>query len=262
MLDDVLPVDLTIGLLVLGILLLDLEVLLHVDLQVEHLLALLFLDLQLLEHHISMVLLVLKRVGQLHRHLSIGLEKLGFRVGFSDTSPLDLVLELEVLFIDATLLGQRLLDLRLGHLLLVLEVLDPRLSDRDVDLDKVGFLTRLHSLRHRLFGQVAVVELASLHVLRPAVGQNLVIENINVFVKPVTLFLHLVDYFLLLSGCQFTLANVTVADQVVVVQPVIRVGIRLFLRVEDRTRVLLSVHLVLQTRNKGEKDRVSPSLAN
>ena len=48
MLDDVFSVDSTAGLHLLGILFLDLKVLLHVDLQVEHLLALLLLDLQLL----------------------------------------------------------------------------------------------------------------------------------------------------------------------------------------------------------------------
>ena len=45
------------------------------------------------------------------------------------------------------------------------------------------------------------------------------------------------------------MTNVSVADQVVVVQSVVRVGVRLLLRVEDRASVLLGVHLALQTRN-------------
>ena len=266
MLDDVLPVDSTAGIHLLSILFLDLKVLLHVDLQVEHLLAFLLLDLELLKHDLGMVTLVLERMGQLHRHLSFRLEVLGLRIGLSDASPLDLVLELEVLLINAALLRQRLLDLRLGHLLLVFEVLDPRLGNRDVDFDKVSLLPGLHRLCNRLLGQVAVVELASLHVLSPAVREDLVVENVNVFVKPVTLFFHLIDDLLLLGRCQLVLTNVSVADQVVVVQSVVRVGVRLLLRVEDRASVLLGVHLALQTRNikgKGQlsaKQKVNESL--
>ena len=196
-----------------------------------------------------MVTLVLERMGQLHRHLSFRLEVLGLRIGLGDASPLDLVLELEVLLINASLLRQRLLDLRLGHLLLVLEVLDPRLGNRDVNFDKVSLLPGLHRLSNRLLGQVAIVELASLHVLGPAVCKDLVVENINVFVKPVTLFFHLIDDLLLLGRCQLVLTNVSVADQVVVVQSVVRVSVRLLLRVENRASVLLGVHLALQTRN-------------
>ena len=196
-----------------------------------------------------MVTLVLERMGQLHRHLSFRLEVLGLRIGLGDASPLDLVLELEVLLINAALLRQRLLDLRLGHLLLVLEILDPRLGNRDVNFDKVSLLPGLHRLSNRLLGQVAIVELASLHVLGPAVCKDLVVENINVFVKPVTLFFHLIDDLLLLGRCQLVLTNVSVADQVVVVQSVVRVSVRLLLRVENRASVLLGVHLALQTRN-------------
>ena len=249
MLDDVLPVDSTAGFHLPSILFLDLKVLLHVDLQVKHLLAFLLLDLELLKHNLGMVTLVLERMGQLHRHLSFRLEVLGLRIGFGDATPLDLVLELEVLLINAALLSQRLLDLRLGHLLLVLEVLDPRLGNRDVDFDKVSLLPGLHRLCNRLLGQVAVVELASLHVLSPAVREDFLVENINVFVKPITLFFHLVDDLLLLGRCQLVLTNVSIADQVVVVQSVVRVGIHFLLLVEDRASVLLGVHLALQTRN-------------
>lgn len=249
MLDDVLPVDSTAGFHLPSILFLDLKVLLHVDLQVKHLLAFLLLDLELLKHNLGMVTLVLERMGQLHRHLSFCLEVLGLRIGFGDATPLDLVLELEVLLINAALLSQRLLDLRLGHLLLVLEVLDPRLGNRDVDFDKVSLLPGLHRLCNCLLGQVAVVELASLHVLSPAVREDFLVENINVFVKPITLLFHLVDDLLLLGRCQLVLTNVSIADQVVVVQSVVRVGIHLLLLVEDRASVLLGVHLALQTRN-------------
>ena len=150
MLDDVFSVDSAAGLHLLGVLFLDLEVLLHVDLQVEHLLALLLLDLELLKHDLGMVTLVLERMGQLHRHLSFRLEVLGFRISLGDAAALDLVLELEILLINTALLSQRLLDLSLGHLLLVLQVLYPRLGDTDVDFDKVGFLPGLHRLCNRL----------------------------------------------------------------------------------------------------------------
>ena len=217
MLDDVLPIDFSTGLLLPSILFFQLEVLLHVNLQVEHFLALLLLNLELLEHHLGIISLILKCMGQLHCHLSLRLEMLSFLIGFGDASTLDLVLELEVLLIDAALLCQRLLNLRLGHLLLILEIFDPGFSDRDVDLDKVSLLTGLHCLSNSFLGQVAIVELTSLHILRPAVSKNLVVKNINVFVKPVTIFFHLINDFLLLGGCQFTLTNVSVADQVVIV---------------------------------------------
>ena len=260
MLDDVLPIACTAGLHLLGVLFLDLKVLLHVDLQVEHLLAFLLLDLELFKHDLSVVTLVLERMGQLHRHLSFRLEVLGLRIGLGDAAPLDLVLEFKVLLINAALLSHRLLDLRLGHLLLILEVLDPRLGNRDVDFDEVGLLPGLHRLSNRLLGQVAVVELASLHVLSPAVREDLVVENVNVFVKPVTLFFHLIDDLLLLGRCQLALTNVSVADQVVVVQSVVLVSVRLLLRIEDRASVRLGVHLALQTRNiKGTGQSIGQS---
>ena len=260
MLDDVFSVDSTAGLHLLGILFLDLKVLLHVDLQVEHLLAFLLLDLELFKHDLGVVTLVLECMGQLHRHLSFRLEVLGLRIGLGDAAPLDLVLEFKVLLINAALLSQRLLDLRLRHLLLILEVLDPRLGNRDVDFDQVSLLPGLHCLCNRLLDQVAVVELASLHVLSPAIREDLVVENINVFVKPVTDFFHLIDDLLLLGRCQLALTNVSVADQVVVVQSVVLVSVRLLLRIEDRASVRLGVHLALQTRNiKGTGQSIGQS---
>ena len=107
----------------------------------------------------------------------------------------------------------------------------------------------LHRHSNRLLGQVAVVKLASLHVFSPAVREDLVVENINVFVKPVTDFFHLIDDLLLLGRCQLALTNVSVADQVVVVQSVVLVSVRLLLRIENRASVRLGVHLALQTRN-------------
>ena len=74
---------------------------------------------------------------QLHLHLSLGLEVLGLLVCLGDTAPLNLVLQLEVLLIHTPLLGKRLLNLIVAHELLVFKVLDARLSNTDVDLDKI-----------------------------------------------------------------------------------------------------------------------------
>jgi hypothetical protein len=63
-------------------------------------------------------------VVQLHRHLSLSLEVLSLLVSVSDSTSLDLVLKLEVLFVDSALFSENFFDVRVTHLLLVLEVLD------------------------------------------------------------------------------------------------------------------------------------------
>ena len=60
---------------------------------------------------------------------------LGLLVRLSDTSPLNFVLNLKVLFVNSALLSKSLLDLSLTHLLLVFQVLDTRLGNGNVDLD-------------------------------------------------------------------------------------------------------------------------------
>ena len=50
--------------------------------------------------------------------------ELVFLVSICDTSTLDFVLKLEVLFVDTALLGEDVKDVGVAHLLLVLEVLD------------------------------------------------------------------------------------------------------------------------------------------
>ena len=52
-----------------------------------------------------MVALCLELVLQLHGLLSLGLEELGFLVSIRDTSALNLVFELQVIFIYASLLS-------------------------------------------------------------------------------------------------------------------------------------------------------------
>ena len=96
----------------------------------------------------------------------------GFLISLSHTTTLDFVLQLEVFFVNSALLGKDLFNLRVAHLFLVVEVLDARLSDRDVDLDEVGFLTSLHGLSLGLLGEVAIVEFAVLLALGPAKREN------------------------------------------------------------------------------------------
>ena len=259
LLDDVFLVAHALCFHLFGVLLLDFEVLLHVDLQVEHLLALLLLNLELLKHDLSVVSLVLECMSQLHGHLSLCLEKFGFLIGLSDATTLDFVLKLEVLLVHSALFSESLHDLSFRHLLLILQVLDTRLSDRDINLHQVGLLFGLVHLRDGLLGQVTVVELARLLVLLPAVSKNLIVQNVNVLMKPVTDFFHLIDYLLLLSSRQFPLSNVPVAHQIVIVQPVIGVSVGLLLSDKDRTCVLLCVHLALQTRAYKVKKKIRSS---
>ena len=66
---------------------------------------------------------------QLHRHLSLSLKVLSFLVCVSDSSTLNLVLELKIFFIHGTLFSEDFFDIRVGHLLLVLKILDAGLSN-------------------------------------------------------------------------------------------------------------------------------------
>ena len=114
-----------------------------------------------------MVTLCLQLVLQLHGLLSLGLEELGFLVGICDATALDLVLELHVFFIYASLLSQGILNALVAHGHLIFKIADARLGNGNVDLDETGLLAGLHSLSLRLFSQVAVVKLSCLHILRP-----------------------------------------------------------------------------------------------
>ena len=114
-----------------------------------------------------MVTLCLQLVLQLHGLLSLGLEELGFLVGICDATALDLVLELHVFFIYASLLSQGILNVLVAHSHLIFKIADARLGNGNVDLDETRLLAGLHRLCLCLFGQVAVVKLPCLHILGP-----------------------------------------------------------------------------------------------
>ena len=114
-----------------------------------------------------MVTLCLQLVLQFHGLLSLGLEELGFLVGIGDTTALNLVFELHVIFIYASLLSKGVLNVLIAHGHLVLKVTDARLGNGNVNLDKTRLLASLHRLSLRLLGQVAVVKLTCLHILCP-----------------------------------------------------------------------------------------------
>ena len=145
-----------------------------------------------------MVALCLELVLQLHGLLSLGLEELSFLVGISNTTALNLVFELQVIFIYASLLCQGVLDVLIAHSHLIFEIADARLGNGNVDLDETCFLAGLHRLSLRLFGQVAIVKLTCLHILGPRLLQNLVIEYIYVLMETISLFFHLFVLLLLL----------------------------------------------------------------
>ena len=114
-----------------------------------------------------MVTLCLQLVLQFHGLLSLGFEELGFLVGICDTTALNLVFELHVIFIYASLLSKGVLNVLIAHGHLVLKITDARLGNGNVNLDKTRLLASLHRLSLRLLGQVAVVKLTCLHILRP-----------------------------------------------------------------------------------------------
>ena len=250
LLDNVLLIANAFAVHLLRILLFDLLLLLHVNLLVQHLLALLLLDFELLEHNFSVISLILKSMLKLHCHLSLSLEMLGLLIGLSDASTLDLVLQLEVLLVHSALLSQRLFDLSLRHLLLILQILDAGLCNRDVNVNEICLLSSLHLLCNRLLGQVTIVKLASLLVLFPAVVENVLVQNIDILVESVTILLHLIDNLLLLGGSQLALTDVTIRHQVIIVQLVVDASGSLLLFVHDRSSVILAVHLALQTRKE------------
>ena len=173
--------------------------------------------------------------------------ELVFLVSICDTSTLDFVLELEVLFVDTALLSEDVKDVGVAHLLLVLEVLDARLSDRNVDLDKVSLLTSLHCLSLSPLGQVTIVTLTRLHVLRPSVSQNLVVENLNVFVKTVSLLLKLLLLSFLLGKSELALLDGAIRHKVFTLEFGHDLVVRLFLSKKNGTRMVLGVHSALQT---------------
>jgi len=150
LLDDILLVGDTALMHRIRILLRQLKCLLCSNLQVKHVLTLDFFVSELFKHYFSLVSLVLQLVMKLHFHLSLGLEIFGFLVSLSDASALNLVLKLEILFVNSPFFRQSLLDLRIAHLFLIIEILDTWLSNWDIDFNKICFLTGLISLGLRL----------------------------------------------------------------------------------------------------------------
>ena len=174
-----------------GILIGGLSLVLSINLLVKHNLGLLLLLSELFQHDLGVVPLSLQLVLQLHCHLALSLLELILLIGISLTAALDFVLKLQILLVDTALLSEDVKDVGVAHLLLVLEVLDARLSDRDVDLDEVRLLSGLHGLGLSPLGEVAVVALASLHILLPSVRQDRVVQDLNVLVETLTLLLEL-----------------------------------------------------------------------
>ena len=167
MFDDVLLIDGAAALHLSGILLSDFKCLLSCDLQIEHVFGLLLFFLQLLKEDFGVIALRLQLVLQFHRLLSLGLKELSFLVSISDTTALNLVLELHVFFIYASLLSQGVLNALVAHSHLIFKIADARLGNGNVDLDETRLLAGLHRLSLCLFGQVAVVKLTCLHILGP-----------------------------------------------------------------------------------------------
>ena len=187
---------------------------LGVNLLVKHDLALLLLLGELLQHDFSVVALSLQLMLQLHCHLSLSLLELVLLVGVSDPTTLDFVLELEVLLVYAALLSQDVKDVLVTHRLLILEVCDARLSDRDIDIDEVRLLFGLHSFSLSPLCQIAVITLSCLHILLPGVRQDLVVQNLNVLVQALSLFLELFLLALFLGLSELALLDGAIRDQV------------------------------------------------
>lgn len=88
--------------------------------------------------HFLLVLLVeLKFVGQSQGLFAFFVEQLLFVVGLGFPASLQLHFNLVIFFVDFALFYKNLFDRLVGDLLLVLQVLDLGLGDRDVNRDEV-----------------------------------------------------------------------------------------------------------------------------
>ena len=165
----------------------------------------------------------------------------------SDTTTLDLVLELEVLLVNTALLGQKLIDLSFAHLLLVFEILDTGRSDRNVNVDEVCHLAALHSLSLGLLSELRVVQLACLDILDPAVTKDSIVELVNSFMKISTDNLEVFLLLILLALLELGLLNSTIRDSIIALQSGKSLQGIFLLTVHDSLGMVLSVHSALQT---------------
>lgn len=97
--------------------------------KIKHVFAFLFLFLKLLEHNLGLITLSLKLMLQFHRHLSLSFEMLGLLDSFCHASTLDLVLNLEVFFVPDALFSENVINLRVAHISLTLEIFHTLVSN-------------------------------------------------------------------------------------------------------------------------------------
>ena len=122
--NDVLSVGRPLGFHLLGAVLDVVQALLSRDLQIQHVLTLLLLFFELFEHDFGLVSCRLDRMFQSHLHLLLGFGEFGSLISLSDTTSLNLILQLKVLFVSPALLSEDVLNLRVAHRFLVLKILD------------------------------------------------------------------------------------------------------------------------------------------
>ena len=187
--NDVLSVGRPLGFHLLGAVLDVVQALLGRDLQIQHVLTLLLLFFELFEHDFGLVSGRLDRMFQSHLHLLLGFGKFGSLISLSDTTSLNLILQLQVFFVSSSLLGEDVLNLRVAHRLLVLKILDAGLGDRDIDLHQVVLLASLISLLLSFLGQLTILQTLHLQEVVPAVVEDLCIELLNIRVQAVSLLL-------------------------------------------------------------------------
>ena len=185
---------------------------------------------------------------QLHLHLSLSLCLNGFLDSLSDTFFRDLELELHVLFVSDALLSQNILDLRVAHISLILEILDTRGLNGDINLDKTRLLASFHGLLLRLFGQMGVIAASYLFVLHPAVGKDTVVKLVNFIVELVSLLLELPISLILFRLGKLGLSKGAIRDSILRLEPTESFSEGLLPCIVLRLSMLLIILLTLQTK--------------
>ena len=169
----------------------DFEVVLGVQRLVQLLLGQRFFLFKLLVQDLSFLLFEGETLLKLQLLLSLSLELLLLAFLVVGTLRLQLVLQLAVLLVSASLFCKNVVQLLADHLALVFQVVDLLSVDVDVDAHLVELRAQAHRFLLLLLHQVAVVESTFLSVQLHKHRRQLGVEALDVFVYLVLIVMHL-----------------------------------------------------------------------
>ena len=152
-----------------------------------------------------MLFLLLEIMLQSHSLLFLSFELLLLLVGFAFAAALLLVLQLEVLFVDSTLLGQDFQKILLNHLFLSLEVLNSRLRDADIDANEICLLSCLHEGAGVALEQLRILEFPSVLVQFPRSVDDFFVKFSKILLVGFSFLFHFLVNLVSLAGEMFSL---------------------------------------------------------